>query len=418
MKRKIVPLSLCLLLLLSACYKPSDHVSVVSDTIQSQTTGMSESENTTDPPITTCSSEVESSAETATTRQQGNTTKQSSTRSITKSTTSATKATSDPVKEMLMRAQDYNVGSCVYDGYVYYSPSYIYSALEGGIYKKKLNSNEPESKVSSTEGVRKILIINPYMYILNSQVYRCDMNGNNKVLLDSQHYIDFWVAGKWVFAQTNEGRLFMFRSDGSGSRKTLSPGTKYDYSSASKIISFNRGYCYYMAEDSWRDRYENGSIIVKSKSVNSRIDYTSTNPAISTADLTGYEAGVSGFDFKFEETYSGALITDMLTNKTISLDNQIDRKYRLLGVSKDCLFYDSYENDRITSVMCYNARTGKKTVHSFSEQEYSIYFFGVDYMSNTLQYTVISNLVMPATVNYYSFSENGNEPIFQKKSGR
>lgn len=97
-----------------------------------------------------------------------------------------------------------------------------------GIFKKKLNSDENEIKLSSDRS-SSISVLGDYIYYINitgNKIIRMDLNGNNSQTIDSGDYSKIWVAGYWIFYKTQNNRLYMIRTDGS-EKRLLNPSDKF-----------------------------------------------------------------------------------------------------------------------------------------------------------------------------------------------
>jgi hypothetical protein len=260
-----------------------------------------------------------------------------SSKSISKSINTAPKIKATPTpaikKPVLGTREKLNdVGSHVWDGYLYFEPPISYSY---GFYKKKINSNEGVIKLADETFSAFDVLDNVIYYSTSNSIYRMDTDGKNIKLLYKSFSLSK-VAGLWIFA--NQGsQLYMLRTDGSKVIR-LSPNTSYDYRSESEVLGFDHGFCYYSAYNQWisQNQTNPNSIQIGGESVNKRVDYRNSNPYFEDTDslFLGHT--------NVKQVIYGKAFFDMNPCSYINLANNTIKEIPVEGYRNGGNFFDNY----------------------------------------------------------------------------
>ncbi len=243
------------------------------------------------------------------------------------------------------RTASTDVGSCVVNGYVYYTRS------DGNLCKHPLGGGHAVILPTKPDSF-KVLNNNIY-YLSKKKLYCCDTSGENVRAIDESGTIErFEVAGKWLFVEKNNtydprykyNDLYVMSIDGS-QKHQIKPESEITTASTITIHGFSRGYCYLSVSEEYisaKHPSKKNNIATVSK----RIDYRSNTFAQEDFDPNIEYTNDKG-EIKSSEIGSNSICNDyiligssaisMIDSSKISLREGKEIVYALGGAGRHCL---------------------------------------------------------------------------------
>ena len=207
------------------------------------------------------------------------------------------------------RAPSTDVGSQIWNGYIYY----LNPAKKEGpeLLRRKLSGGEEQIVLGAYACDYDFQVLDGKVYYKHlGDMYRCDADGRNPIkLYDGGDVRSFQVAGKWVFAicylnepmMTPKTFLYLIKTDGSVVRHATMP-VEHNVRAQVNLRGFNRGYAYYSLYYEYTTTF-NGQLCTTFEKKYFRFDYRSDT--LAQQRVTGIEPPRDYCSFSYDRMVYG-----------------------------------------------------------------------------------------------------------------